>query len=82
MHCFKTYVEHLIIQNLLLSKDGRQFLDVLLTVLCRKSVVESEELVHSILSTLNNLSYYPKSNDGAFGERQLEIAQGMLYFIS
>jgi peptidoglycan hydrolase-like protein with peptidoglycan-binding domain len=64
--------------NLLFFKDGRQFLDVLLTVLRRKSVVDSEELVHSVLSTLNNLSYYPMSSDGAFGERQLEIAQGTL----
>ncbi|XP_021923025.1 armadillo repeat-containing protein 2 isoform X2 [Zootermopsis nevadensis] len=59
------------------NRDGRQFLDILLTVLRRKSVIESEELVHSILSTLNNLSYYPASNDGAFGERQLEIAQAL-----
>ncbi|PNF40949.1 hypothetical protein B7P43_G08853 [Cryptotermes secundus] len=59
------------------NKDGRQFLDVLLTVLRHKSVVDSEELVHSTLSTLNNLSYYPISNDGAFGERQLEIAQAL-----
>lgn len=66
---------------LYLFKDGRQFLDILLTVLRRKSVIESEELVHSILSTLNNLSYYPASNDGAFGERQLEIAQGILHLI-
>ncbi|KAJ4439022.1 hypothetical protein ANN_14978 [Periplaneta americana] len=63
------------------SKDGGQFLDILLTVLRRKSVVESEELVHSVLSTLNNLSYYPTSNDGAFGERELEIAQGVLHLI-
>jgi hypothetical protein len=75
------YVRHLIIHNLLLFKDGGQCLDILLTVLRRKSVVDSEELVHSVLSTLNNLSYYPTSNDGAFGERQLEIAQGTMYFI-
>ena len=75
------HVKHVIILNLLLLKDGGQFLDILLTVLRRKSVVDSEELVHSVLSTLNNLSYYPTANDGAFGERQLEIAQGKLYFI-
>jgi len=76
------YVKHVIILNLPLFKDGGQFLDILLTVLRRKSVVDSEELVHSVLSTLNNLSYYPTSNDGAFGERQLEIAQGKLHFMS
>jgi len=77
----RVYVKIIIIHNLLFFKDGGQFLDVLLTVLHRKSVVDSEELVHSILSTLNNLSYYPTSNDGAFGQRQLEIAQGMLHLI-
>ena len=76
------YVRHVIILNVLHFKDGGQFLDILLTVLRRKSVVDSEELVHSVLSTLNNLSYYPTSKDGAFGERQLEIAQGELYLIS
>jgi hypothetical protein len=70
---------HLIIFNFF--KDGGQFLDVLLTILRRKSVVDSEELVHSVLSTLNNLSYYPTSDDGAFGERQLEIAQGTLHCV-
>ncbi|KAJ9581373.1 hypothetical protein L9F63_023449 [Diploptera punctata] len=59
------------------DKVGDKFLDVLLTVLRRKSVAESEELVHSVLSTLNNLSYYPTNNDGVFGERQLEIAQAL-----
>ncbi|PSN42597.1 hypothetical protein C0J52_08697 [Blattella germanica] len=68
-------IEHKDITETQESKDGGQFLDVLLTVLRRKSVTESEELVHSVLSTLNNLSYYPTSNDGTFGERQLEIAE-------
>nr|CAD7426047.1 unnamed protein product [Timema monikensis] len=62
--------------------DGTQFLEVLLTVLQRKSVAESEELVHSVLSTLNNLSYYPTCNDGAFGERQLEMAQALCSLLS
>nr|CAD7573709.1 unnamed protein product [Timema californicum] len=64
------------------GKDGTQFLEVLLTVLQRKSVAESEELVHSVLSTLNNLSYYPTCNDGAFGERQLEMAQALCSLLS
>nr|CAD7260173.1 unnamed protein product [Timema shepardi] len=66
----------------MLARDGTQFLEVLLTVLQRKSVAESEELVHSVLSTLNNLSYYPTCNDGAFGERQLEMAQALCSLLS
>ena len=48
-------------------------------VLRRKSIAESEELVMSALSTLNNLSYYAEpefSNEGTFASRQIEIAQG------
>lgn len=48
-------------------------------VLRRKSVNESEELVMSTLSTLNNLSYYAgpeAATDGPFALRQIEVTQG------
>ena len=84
--CAKLYQQHLCKtcnnSKFAIFKDGGQFLDILLTVLHQKSVADSEELVHSALSTLNNLSYHPTSNDGVFGEQQLEIAQGKLYLIS
>ncbi|KAG8307964.1 Armadillo repeat-containing protein 2 [Homalodisca vitripennis] len=62
------------------SKDGGRFIDILLTVLRRKSVAESEELILSTLSTLNNLSFYTDpetARDSPFGQRQLEVAQGL-----
>lgn len=65
---------------LCLNQDGGRFVDILLTVLRRKSAAENEELVLSTLSTLNNLSFYadPGSmRDSTLGLRQLEIAQGL-----
>lgn len=49
-------------------------------ILRRKSVTESEELVMSALSTLNNLSFYsdPQASiEGPFTMRQIEITQGI-----
>ncbi|CAH1402753.1 unnamed protein product [Nezara viridula] len=60
------------------ARDGGKFLDILLMILRRKSVTESEELVMSALSTLNNLSFYSDpqaSTEGPFTMRQIEITQ-------
>ncbi|KAK9511340.1 hypothetical protein O3M35_000009 [Rhynocoris fuscipes] len=60
------------------ARDGGRFVDLLLMILRRKSVNESEELVMSTLSTLNNLSYYAgpeSSNEGPFSIRQIEVTQ-------
>ncbi|XP_014251201.1 armadillo repeat-containing protein 2 [Cimex lectularius] len=60
------------------AQDGGRFLDLLLMVLRRKSAAESEELVMSTLSTLNNLSYYAEpdaASEGPFALRQIEITQ-------
>ncbi|XP_063220147.1 armadillo repeat-containing protein 2 isoform X2 [Bacillus rossius redtenbacheri] len=56
-------------------KEDGQLLDILLSLLRRKSIQDSEELVHSILSTLNNLSYYPCNSTSSLSDRKLEIAQ-------
>ena len=51
-------------------------------ILRRKSVTESEELVMSTLSTLNNLSFYADphaSSEGPFSIRQIEITQGICF---
>lgn len=48
-------------------------------ILRRKSVIESEELVMSALTTLNNMSFYAEPNlatDGPFATRQIDISQG------
>lgn len=61
-------------------QEGARFLEVLLSVLRRKSVNESEELILSILSTLNNLSFYSDPEvlqDGPFAQRQIEMVQAL-----
>ncbi|KAK7605197.1 hypothetical protein V9T40_007055 [Parthenolecanium corni] len=55
-----------------------EFLDCLLTILRRKTIHESEELVLSILNTLNNLSYYSLPNTKRpFGNRCLYICEAL-----
>jgi len=63
------------------AEECERFLDALLSVLRRKSVDESEELVLAALAALNNLSYYADMTNadtaGPFGARQLDVAQGI-----
>lgn len=54
-----------------------ELLDCLLIILRRKTIYESEELVISTLSTLNNLSYFSHPDlKGPFTDRNLDICEG------
>ncbi|XP_049839067.1 armadillo repeat-containing protein 2 isoform X1 [Schistocerca gregaria] len=62
-------------------KDGARFLDMLLSVLERKSAAcgEDSELLHSVLSTLNNISYYQTAS---FGAKERHVACALLEVLS
>lgn len=50
---------------------------LLLTVLRRKSIAESAELVLSTLSTLNNLTFYPcGAEQSVFNVHIMDMSQG------
>lgn len=49
-------------------------------VLFTKSVIDNSELILSVLSTLNNLSYYYKAENekDAFHIKQVDLSKGIL----
>ncbi|KAE8751573.1 hypothetical protein FOCC_FOCC001820 [Frankliniella occidentalis] len=57
---------------------GDRAIGLLLTVLRRKSVAESAELVLSTLSTFNNLTYYPSGAElSIFNSHLMDISQAL-----
>ncbi|KAJ1528630.1 hypothetical protein ONE63_007025 [Megalurothrips usitatus] len=60
------------------SAVGDRAIGLLLTVLRRKSVAESAELVLSTLSTLNNLTFYPSGTDHSmFHAHLMDLSQAL-----
>lgn len=73
------FLSLLISLNLILQKIN-EFLDCLLILLRRKTIYEHEELIISVLSTLNNLSYYAlPDRKNPFDVRSLDICEGLWY---
>lgn len=61
----------------LLTNHGLKLIDIFILLLSRKKGPESEELILSILSTLNNLSYYftTDSETNPFFKKQTELCE-------
>lgn len=62
------------------SKYGNQLIDEILKVLISNPFKKNEQLVLSILSTLNNLSYYYTTEQEVdiFHVKQIDIVQGII----
>lgn len=65
---------------LTITQIGHRAVCLLLTVLRRKSVAESAELVLSTLSTLNNLTFYPsRAENSIFEAHLMDLSQGKFW---
>lgn len=66
---------------LLIDTHGINLIEIFLMILFTKSVTDNKELILSVLSTLNNLSYYYTSGneEDAFNIKQIDLAKGMQY---
>lgn len=65
------------------DKYGVQLIDEFLKVLISNPFKKNEELVLSILSTLNNLSYYYTADldQDIFNMKQIDILEGTLIYL-
>lgn len=63
------------------EKYGNKLIEEILKVLISNPFKKNEQLVLSILSTLNNLSYYytSETESDIFHVKQIDIVQGILY---
>lgn len=62
----------------LIEAYGVSLIEIFLLILFTKSVCDNGELVLSVLSTLNNLSYYYKAENekDAFHIKQIDLSKG------
>lgn len=68
----------------LIENHGIGLIEIFLMILFTKSVADNRELVLSVLSTLNNLSYYYTigNDDDAFHVKQIDLSKALCSYIS